>query len=262
VSISNSAGGVLGTFRYLLFDVSRTESDDPFGNTFFSEIDVDDGTKHALPPAPEPVTVSIAGKWEMVLDYSDMPELKEWIDTKLKPACVAWYPKIVELLPSEGFAAPKRFSITFRPDMRGVAATSGSRVYCAGGWFKRNLQGEAVGAVVHEMVHVVQRYRRVRGGRPNPGWLVEGIADYIRWFLYEPKSKRPRPDPARAQYTDSYRTTAAFLHYVVEKHDKAIVRKLNAAMRQGKYASELWKEYTGKTVDELWAEYVKTLPRR
>ena len=30
----------LGNYRYLLFDVTRTEGDEPFGNTFFSEIDV------------------------------------------------------------------------------------------------------------------------------------------------------------------------------------------------------------------------------
>jgi hypothetical protein len=30
----------LGKFRYLLFDVSQTEDDDSFGNTFYSEIDV------------------------------------------------------------------------------------------------------------------------------------------------------------------------------------------------------------------------------
>ncbi len=33
VSISDP-GGTLGKFRYLLFDISRTEADDPFGNTF------------------------------------------------------------------------------------------------------------------------------------------------------------------------------------------------------------------------------------
>ena len=32
--------GPLGTYRYLLLDCSRTESDDDFGNTFFSRIDV------------------------------------------------------------------------------------------------------------------------------------------------------------------------------------------------------------------------------
>lgn len=39
VSISES-NGPLGKFRYLLFDVRETENDDPFGNTFYSEIDV------------------------------------------------------------------------------------------------------------------------------------------------------------------------------------------------------------------------------
>lgn len=39
VSISDSRG-TLGKFRYLLFDSVPTETDDPFGNTFYSEIDV------------------------------------------------------------------------------------------------------------------------------------------------------------------------------------------------------------------------------
>lgn len=39
VSITGSSGA-LGKFRYLLFDVVPTETDDPWGNTFFSEIDV------------------------------------------------------------------------------------------------------------------------------------------------------------------------------------------------------------------------------
>jgi hypothetical protein len=33
-------GGILGTWRYLLFDVFETESDDAWGQTFYSEIDV------------------------------------------------------------------------------------------------------------------------------------------------------------------------------------------------------------------------------
>ena len=39
VSISAPAG-VIGHYRYLLFDCRRTESDDRWGNTFYSEIDV------------------------------------------------------------------------------------------------------------------------------------------------------------------------------------------------------------------------------
>jgi hypothetical protein len=71
---------------------------------------------------------------------------------------------------------------------------------------------------------------------------------------------RPR-NPDKAKYSDSYRTTAGFLHFVVENHDKQIVAKLNAAMRVGKYGDVLWRESTGKTVDELWREYVATLKK-
>ena len=39
VSVADAAGAI-GKYRYLLFDMSRTEADDEFGNTFYSEIDV------------------------------------------------------------------------------------------------------------------------------------------------------------------------------------------------------------------------------
>jgi hypothetical protein len=89
--------------------------------------------------------------------------------------------------------------------------------------------------------------------------MVEGVADYIRWFLYEPEELRPRVDPSRHKYTDSYRITGAFLNYLVNHKDPKLVEKFNAAMREGRYSEDLWKEFTGKTVDDLWADYMQTL---
>jgi hypothetical protein len=250
IKISDSDGSI-GKFRYLLFDISQTESADAFGNTFYSEICVID--RHAPAVANAPASQPAANsKYQIIIDTSETPELADWAQTKLRPVLEKWYPIIVDDLPSEGFTAPKRFTVKFIKDMKGVADTTGTRVRCAAPWFKQELHGEAVGAVVHEMVHVVQQYH----SRNNPGWLVEGIADYIRWFNYEPQSLRPHPNLARAKYTDSYRTTAAFLNYVIRTHDKGIVMKLNAVMRQGKYEPAVWKQFTGKTVDELWDEYV------
>lgn len=40
VSVADDAKKPLGEYRYILIDVVRTESDDDFGNTFYSEIDV------------------------------------------------------------------------------------------------------------------------------------------------------------------------------------------------------------------------------
>ena len=52
VSVSESTGDPLGQFRHLLFDISRTEDRDPFGNTFYSEIDVIDANGPAPVSAP------------------------------------------------------------------------------------------------------------------------------------------------------------------------------------------------------------------
>jgi hypothetical protein len=173
------------------------------------------------------------------------------------------------MLPSPGYEAPKKFTIRFSQDMRGVAATGGSRITCGAGWFRQNLKGEALGAVFHEMVHVVQRYGRAARNSPNatrpPGWLVEGIADYIRWFLFEPQShgaEITRRNLARASYDASYRITANFLNWATEKYDKDLVPQLNAALRQGQYDPDLWKQRTGHTVQELGQEWKAGLEQK
>lgn len=256
VSVADSQGA-LGSYRYLLFEVWSTHERDRFGNTFFSEIDVEDGRVHPAAPA-------IPGTYEIEFDTSETPKLAGWVETRLRPVCEAWYPKIIQLLGGDGYRPPRRLTITFKKGMPGVANTLGTRIHCAEDWFQQNLEGEAIGAVVHELVHVVQQDARARRGSPAPSWLVEGLADYVRWFKYEPEANRPRPNPARAKYTDSYRTTGAFLNYVFETRAQTGVAKTFAsAIRNRQYTPELWKVQTGRTVDELWADYLKTLaPRR
>ncbi len=196
MSVSGSNDSI-GKYRYLLFDFVSTETSDRFGNTFYSEIDVIDrnAAVQAATPVGRPGRRTFEagdGKYHILVDTSETPDLTPWVENELMPVVVQWYPKIVQLLPSEGYQAPGRISITFSQDMQGVAATLGTRVQCAASWFRKNLQGEAKGAVVHELVHAVQQYGRARRGNRQaertPDWLVEGIADYVRWFLYEPES--------------------------------------------------------------------------
>src|ERR1051326_2239676 len=266
VSISDS-DGTIGRYRYLLFDVSPTEEADRFGNTFYSEIDVvdRDATDVVETVAAQTIPKSFAadgGNYQITIDTSTAPDLTEWADRELAPVAQRWYPKIVQMLPSEGYEAPKAVAIAFRDGMSVPAAASGSRISCNAGWFRKNLKGEARGAVVHEMVHVVQQYGRARRNNPQPtrtpGWLVEGIADYIRWFLYEPETKGAEITPrnlSRAKYDGNYRITGNFLNWVTETYARDIVEKLNAAARAGKYSEDLWKNYTGKTVQELGDEW-------
>jgi hypothetical protein len=264
VSISDPDGD-LGKFRYLLFDIAAAERDDAFGNTFYSEIDVLDATTHAAAspvPAGDFSITTADGKCTIGINTALASGLKDWAELKLAPVLADWYPKIVTILSSEGYVPPTHFSVTLKP-MDGVAFTAGRRVVANSAWLEKEITREAIGSLVHEEVHVVQQL----GGNAvhNPGWLVEGTADYVRWFKYEPKShgadlvwiKHLRHFTAR--YNDSYRVTANFLNWVTEKYDANLVTQMNAAMRAGKYDDGLWKQFTGRTAPELGEEWKKEI---
>jgi hypothetical protein len=103
------------------------------------------------------------GSCEITIDTSKAPDMKDWAERKLAPVLADWYPKICALLPTAGYTPPKKFSVIIAPG-DGVAATSGTRVTANASWFRGELDKQAVGALVHEEVHVVQQYG---GGRRN-----------------------------------------------------------------------------------------------
>lgn len=265
--ITDPRGGVLGEYRHLLFDIDPGSEDGSFGNTFFSEIDVVGSKGPALErlKVPEKIVREYAsedGKLRFFIDSTRAPELTGWSEKELVPVIQEWYPKLVELLPSPGYTAPVEVFFEYQPDIKVPAYAAGNRITLNAGWFPGELDREAKGCVVHEMGHVVQNYWRARMTRRNPtdtpGWVTEGICDYIRWFLYEPKSRGAGIAAERvdgANYDKSYRTTANFLDWAVTERDKDLLQKLNAAAREGRYDEGLWKEWTGKTLQELNAEW-------
>jgi hypothetical protein len=204
-------------------------------------------------PKPGPAAKIYPVPVDINLDYSTVPDLKDWAE-HVKLISIAWYPVIARILDSPGYTPPKKFNLTFK-ETDGIAYTGRDGIVCAAKWFRDH--PDDYGAVVHEVAHVVQSYPKY-----NPVWLVEGIADYVRWFNYEPPAKRPVPDPAKAKYTDSYQTTGAFLDWVQKNEDPEIVYRLNAALRKGAYSPDLWSVKTGKSVDEMWKDFAATLPKR
>lgn len=273
VSIADTAGAI-GRYRYLLFDISPAETDDDFGNTFYSEIDVVELNAPVQPAftagVPPIVTRSADGYCEISIDTTMEPALADWAEHKLAPTLAEWYPRIAAMLPGDGFTAPKKFSVVLRPG-DGVAETSGTRIVGNSVWLGGELQGEALGALIHEVVHVVQQYG---GGQPDgrraPGWLVEGIPDYIRFFKFEPASHGADRvwlqgrKKLNLNYDGMYRVSANFLDYVVEHYDpdRTIIRKVNAACRQGAYTDAIWQKLTGKTLLDLNAEWKSAIQKQ
>ena len=190
---------------------------------------------------------------EVHLDDAEVPEMKDWC-RRSKEIIEQWYPTLAEILASDGYTPPRRINLEFKKGNRGIAGTSGSTITAYDGWFKAH--PDDYGALVHEAIHVIQSYPKY-----DPPWLVEGIDDYVRFWVYEPSPPRPL-NPARIHYTNSYQVTGAFLAWLVANRDKDIVRKLNAAFRKGQYKSDLFKEYTGKDLDALWGEFKKSLEKK
>jgi hypothetical protein len=183
---------------------------------------------------------------------SETSDLNDW-GKHAGELCAEWYPKIAELLPSDGFKPPAEVQIIFVPGMRGVAGTSRDVIRVSANYVRGHTND--FGMIIHELTHVVQSYH----GRGNPGWMVEGVADYIRLTHFEPMARRPRINPEKASYRDAYKTTAIFLEWVEKTKDQQLVKELNRAMREGTFDVELFKTRTGKTVDDLWEEFASSL---
>lgn len=262
VSITDSSGK-LGNYRYLLFVIDATEKRDPFGNTFFSEIDIVESGGPELQYVKAATSERIVktfqtedGRFQFAIDMTLAPELTEWTEEKLIPVILEWYPKIVEMFPSKDFHAKRTVRLRYRNDMEGTPAwAAGNEVSLNASWFAREKEREARGAVVHELVHVVQEYPR---SARAPGWLVEGIPDYVRWFLYEPETRGAeitRRNLKEARHDSSYRISANFLYWVSETYKDDLIPRLNAAIREGRYNERLWMEWTGKSLADLDREW-------
>jgi hypothetical protein len=181
------------------------------------------------------------------VDVSAAPELSDFAK-QLPPLCEKNYPKIRNILSSPGFKPPDKVKLIFRrQDEPGVAL--GDTIYLSIDWFKK--YPDDLGAIVHELAHVVQSYPA-----NQPFWLQEGIADYIRYDLgYQNASSKPRCVQQFPHYTSGYWCSAAFLGFVEKNYkSKNVVNTINAKLRSDLYCDIVFKELTGKRIEQLWQD--------
>jgi predicted alpha-1,2-mannosidase len=160
------------------------------------------------------------------------------------------YPKLFNKYNSE---SPKEVLFFIDDKYTGVAEASGNRVRFNPAFFNKNL--EDLDAITHELMHLVQQY----GYSNCPGWVTEGIADYVRaiYGINNVKGGWTMPDvlPTHS-YNNSYRITARFFIWITQNYKSDFITTLDGMIRQKKYSENTWKELTGKSVEELWKDYV------
>jgi hypothetical protein len=187
---------------------------------------------------------------QVELDTSEVPHLKEWGETA-RDLLIQWHPRMRNLLASKDFKPATKITLKLKKSEEGVAYTSGTTIVVSSHWIEKH--PEDLGLVAHELVHIIQAYPSAR-----PSWLTEGIADYLRWAIYEGKPQDWFQRPKEKQgYRQSYRVAGGFLLWLESDLAPGIVKKLNAAMRSRKYSADLFQTETGFTLDELWDKYIQ-----
>ncbi len=189
------------------------------------------------------------------VDYSTAPECAAFA-RRSKAIVEEWYPRLRELLKSDP-QPPRRsvIKLQFVPgEIKGFVGFTTDRgtIIISSDWILHKAVRD-YGLVVHELTHVAQQYEG-----SGEGWLTEGIADYVRDYVFEPGQRTPNIDPKKASYRDGYLTTAAFLDWLERKKHPGIISALSAASRHRQPIIPLFHELIGKTVDDLWAEFIES----
>ncbi|MBZ4192240.1 basic secretory protein-like protein [Niabella beijingensis] len=160
------------------------------------------------------------------------------------------YPKLMEAFNPN---AIKTVYFKADPGYPGIAAAHPEHGYVYYGTDYIMNHTQDIDIVTHEIMHLVQNYPS------GPGWVSEGIADYVRhvygidnaaanWSL--------KPPVAGESYTKGYGTAARFFLWMEHHMQQGLVKKLDTLMRSGNYTDQFWVTETGKTVDQLWNDYI------
>lgn len=180
--------------------------------------------------------------------------LSAWAErTRLDLA--ANYPLIHEQLVSpSAFHLASIELIFYRKDDGSIAYAEGGRIHINCAYVEQHY--DDIGMPIHELVHVVQSYN----GGDCPGWLTEGIADWIRYFWYEKKTLADYAGQDPGNYDSAYGQTARFLEWLRLNRNRDVVPRLNALLREQQYSEQAFIELCGASVGELWQDYLASLP--
>ncbi len=188
------------------------------------------------------------GKFTLVFLY-DVTANDKALRERLRNVFFTVYPKEAAMYNKH---TAKKVTFFMDPAYDGVAATGNDTVRFNPEWFRKH--PDDIDVVTHEAMHIVQAYSETEA----PGWITEGIADYVRYKMGVDNvgAGWKLPDyNAKQNYDNSYRVTARFFVWIEQHYNKDFVKQLDDVMRRHTYTDDFAKGHTGKTFAELWAEY-------
>ncbi|WP_394779581.1 basic secretory protein-like protein [Undibacterium sp.] len=220
------------------------------------------------------------------LDISKAPDAADY-GQKSQALIEEWYPRINVALFGEGHPLPfDTVHIIFEPVLviDGAAAyaeyTQDTGIIHVSSKYIQAMPDDFRAMMIHELSHLNQHYPPSPPSQ-NAGWLIEGIADYVRHKYFERDIQPLLQLDAQGKlsgytknepyfyslehdgtsledhgYMKAYTVASTFLYWLETRKNKDIVQKLNLALSQGDYSDTLFKTYSGETLDRLWRDFV------
>ena len=182
------------------------------------------------------------------LNISQAPQLENW-GVHAKELIKLWSPRVAKILDVQKY--PHNIDLTIQKSYEGIAFADSNSITVSSHWIEK--YPEDIGLIVHEVVHVVQLYPEF-----EPGWVTEGVANYIRWHLYEKKPLYWFPiGEDEKGYEAAYRITGGFFLWIVIHKNEDFIKILNTYMKGCEYKDSIFFQYTGNDLDALWQEYIQ-----
>jgi hypothetical protein len=136
----------------------------------------------------------------------------------------------------------------------GVAYTAGDAITFSSNYIADFSKGKTQAAIDFEMNGVLAHERtHIWQYNHGGGWLVEAMADYVRYRVgFDKISRRGRG----GNWDSPYTTGGFFIVWIEDNYDPDFGYKVNMGMKNTNFVYKaLVKQVTGKDIDALWAEY-------
>ena len=192
-----------------------------------------------------------------------------------------WFPRINALLFDADHPLPYNVlmvRVAAKLKYPGVPAYADQDViYLWSDYIARQDQADFEGMLIHEATHINQAARNVG----ENGWVVEGVADYVRHKYYAkdiaptlrmtadgrlqgypPEEiylytlQKDQVDLSTKGYQRRYTVASTFLYWLELRKDQKIVHEISVALEYGEFTPALFAKTCGKPLDALWDEFV------
>jgi hypothetical protein len=187
----------------------------------------------------------------ITVDYSQMPQWKDYLEQVAKPLLEAWYPVIVDQYSYPDHGAISSFNILAEPGYNGTATANGSQRrinFNPGLYGSPSAQPGFEKTLVHESTHMMQ-YNSTTNNLNLPSWIVEGWAEDSTINIFGTPAV---PISSDSLYSGGYNAAQLVLDRAQQQSGGTFMKALSNNGWNNTFNYNLFKQVSGSSPAEHW----------